>query len=121
MNEADYGAHYLIIYPDLVTLRELYPNYTQRQLEENNEIVLITPFYETTNSVRQVLSRYNHGVDLLKHEKEESLIIVDALEEYLGDQPLVHLKKGIGGYYSKMGKKGFSALADMGAYPHKFK
>jgi MEDS: MEthanogen/methylotroph, DcmR Sensory domain len=120
MNEADYGAHYLIIYPDLVTLRELYSNYTQRQIKDNNEIVLITPFYETTNSVRQVLSQYNHGVDLSKHEKEESLVIVDALEEYLGDQPLVHLKKGIGGY-SKMGKKGFSALADMGAYPHKFK
>ena len=120
MNEADHGAHYLIIYPDLVTSRELYSNYTQKQIEWNNEIVLITPFYETTNSVRQMLSQYNHGMnDISKYEKEESLIIADALEEYLGDQPLVHIKKGIANY-SKMKKKGFSAIADMGAYLHKF-
>jgi hypothetical protein len=45
-------------------------------------------------------------------------MIADALEEYLGDQPLVYVKKGLANY-AKMGKKGLSVLADLGAYSHK--
>ena len=41
----------IIIYPDLDTLRKLYSNYILNQIEDNNEIVLINPFYETTESV----------------------------------------------------------------------
>jgi hypothetical protein len=121
MNQAEYGAHFMIIYPDLETLRELYSNYVYKQIEENNEIVLVNPFYETTDSVRQVLTQYtNGGIDVSKYEKEESLLITDALEEYLGDQPLVHVKRGLANY-SKMGKEGFSVLTDLGAYSHKSK
>jgi MEDS: MEthanogen/methylotroph, DcmR Sensory domain len=119
INQAEHGAHYMLVYPDLTTLRKLYTNYVHKQIEENNEIVLINPFYETTDSVRQVLSQYNHGgMDVSKYEKEESLIIADALEEYLGNQALPYIKKGLANY-AKMGKNGFSVLADMGAYTHK--
>ncbi len=120
INQAEHGAHYIIIYPNLDTLRELYSNYIHKQIEENNEIVLINPFYETTDSVRQVLSEgYDHGVeDITRHEKEGSLMIADSLKEYLGDQPLVYIKKGLANY-AKMGKKGLSVIADLGAYPHK--
>jgi CheY-like chemotaxis protein len=88
--------------------------------EENNEIVIVNPFYETTDSVRRALSeKYNHHVNAIsKYEKEESLMIADSLKEYLGDQPLLYVKKGLANY-SKMGKKGLSILADLGAYPHK--
>jgi MEDS: MEthanogen/methylotroph, DcmR Sensory domain len=120
INRAQYGAHYIIIYPDLTTLREFYSCYIHKQIEENNEIVLINPFYETTDSVRQVLSeKYDHRIDdISKYEKEESLLIADALEEYLGDQPLIYIKKGLANY-AKMGKNGLSVLADLGAYSHK--
>lgn len=47
-------------------------------------------------------------------------MIADALEEYLGNEPLAYHKKGLANY-SKMGKKGLSVLGDMGAYPHKSK
>lgn len=120
MGEAEYGAHYIIIYPSLHRLRELYSNYVLKKIEENNEIVLVNPFYETTDSVRRALSeKYNHRVNAIsKYENEESLMIIDSLEEYLGDQPLLYVKKGLANY-SKMGKKGLSVLADMGAYHHK--
>jgi MEDS: MEthanogen/methylotroph, DcmR Sensory domain len=120
INRAQYGAHYMLIYPDLTTLREFYSCYIHKQIEENNEIVLINPFYETTDSVRQVLSeKYDHRIDdISKYEKEESLLIADALEEYLGDQPLIYIKKGLANY-AKMGKNGLSVLADLGAYSHK--
>ena len=57
INRAQYGAHYMLIYPDLTTLREFYSCYIHKQIEENNEIVIINPFYETADSVRQVLSK----------------------------------------------------------------
>jgi hypothetical protein len=122
INQAEYGAHYMIIYPDLDTLRDLYSNYAHKQIKENNEIVLINPFYETIDSVRQILSeRYNHGPDdIARHEKEGSLMIADALEEYLGDQPLIYVKKGLANY-AEMGKRGVSVVADLGAYSHRSK
>jgi hypothetical protein len=123
INQAEYGAHYLIIYPDLFTLRELYSNYVRNQIEENNEIVLINPFYETTDSVRKVLfekNNNNHGIDVSEYEKEKTLVIIDSLEEYFGYQPLQYLKKSLANY-AKMGKNGVSFLGDMGAYPYKSK
>jgi MEDS: MEthanogen/methylotroph, DcmR Sensory domain len=120
INQAEYGAHYMIIYSDLDKLRDLYCNYAHKQIKENNEIILINPFYETTDSVRQVLSeKFNDGMgNVSNYEKEKSLMIADALEEYLGDQPLMYVKKGLANY-AKMGKKGLSVLADMGAYSHR--
>jgi hypothetical protein len=122
INQAKYGTHYMIIYPDLDTLRDLYSNYAHKQIQENNGIVLINPFYETTDSVRQVLSeKFNDGIsNISKYEKEESLMIADALEEYLGDQPLIYLKKSLASY-AEMGKNGVSVLADLGAYSHRSK
>ena len=117
VHQAEYGVHYLIIYPDLFTLRELYSNYVRNQIEENNEIVLINPFYETTDSVRKVLSGVNVSS---KYEREKTLLIIDSLEEYFGYQPLQYLKKSLANY-AKMGKNGVSVLGDMGAYPYKSK
>ena len=84
INQAEYGAHYIITYPELYTLRELYSNYVKKQIGENNEMVLINPFYETTESVRQILSK--NGVNVSKYEKEKVLVIIDSLKEYFGQQ-----------------------------------
>jgi hypothetical protein len=50
------GSHYIVVYPDLLTLRKIYSQYTRRQIEEKKEIVLILQHYETTEMVRYVLS-----------------------------------------------------------------
>ncbi|MFL6361271.1 MAG: hypothetical protein ACJ72V_18305 [Nitrososphaeraceae archaeon] len=57
INQSGHGAHYMIIYPNLDPLRDLYSNYLGKQIEDNNEVVLINQFYETADSVRQVLSK----------------------------------------------------------------
>ncbi len=44
------GHHYLLLYKDITTLRKFY-SYTKEQIKENNEVVLINPFYETTDFV----------------------------------------------------------------------
>ena len=74
----------MIIYPNLITLRELYSNYIHISIEDKNEIVLINPFYETVDSVRQVLSQSKHrdgtvDQDLSNYEKEKALIIADSM------------------------------------------
>lgn len=51
IKESQAGTHYLMVYPDLVTLRAIYLQYTKIQLEYNNEIVLILPYYETSDTV----------------------------------------------------------------------
>src|SRR5919202_3889134 len=120
MNQAEYGAHYMIIYPDLETLRELYSSYVQKQIEDNN-VVLVNPFYETTDSVKHTLSeKYNDGLnDVSKCEKEGSLIIIDSLEEYFGKEPDMRFKRNLAYHAKKIGKNGLSILGDMGAYHHK--
>ena len=45
-------------------------------------MILINPFYETTDSVRQVLSK--RGVNVSKYEGEKELVIIDVLKEYFG-------------------------------------
>lgn len=82
---AEYGSHYLIIYPDLTTLRELYAHYTKIQLEENNEIVVLIPYYETCDMVRRTLTENGGNIDIQKYEKKvDWLIIMDSVKAYFG-------------------------------------
>jgi MEDS: MEthanogen/methylotroph, DcmR Sensory domain len=117
--QAEYCSHYLIVYPDLTTLREMYSKYIQKQINENNETILINPFYETTDSVRQILSK--NGVNVSKYEKEKGLVIIDSLQEYFGSQPDMLIKRNLVNYAKQTGKNGISIIGDIGAYPHKSK
>ena len=97
IKESETGTHGLLVYPDITTLRAIYSRFTKIQLEDKNEIVLILPYYETTDMVRLVLSGSNvygdditnnpvgySGIDVGKCEKEGSLVIVDSLKGYFG-------------------------------------
>lgn len=119
--QAEYGSHYLIVYPDLTTLREMYSQYIQRQIKNNNnEIILINPFYETTDSVRQILSK--SGVNVSKYEKEKGLVIIDSLKEYFGSQPDILFKRSLVKNAKQREKDGISIMGDIGgAYIHKSK
>ena len=97
INESETGTHCLMVYPDIMTLRAIYSRFTKQQLEDKNEIVLILPYYENTDMVRLVLSGSNvygddisnnpvgySGINVSRHEKEGSLVIVDSLKGYFG-------------------------------------
>ena len=126
LSKEEYGIHCMIIYPDLTTLREFYSYYITKQLEENNEVVLFTPFYETTDSVRQILSEGHTAIeDVSKYENENYLIIIDALKKYFqkdeGDETDWSFKERMVKDAKKKGKSGFSILGDMGAFNYKGK
>ncbi|HEX5921118.1 MAG TPA: hypothetical protein VFY55_05000, partial [Nitrososphaeraceae archaeon] len=82
LRRAEIGSHFLVGYPDLTTLREMYSHYTRSALYDGNEIVVILPFYETADSVRGILSEDPACLDVRKYEKEQRLLITDSLKGY---------------------------------------
>lgn len=79
ISESSYGIHCLIIYFDLNTLRRFYALYIKKQIEEENEIIQFATFYETEDSVRQILSKDPMNLDVIRWEKtEQALTIMDS-------------------------------------------
>ena len=114
--ESEAGSHLLVFYQDLTTFREMYSSYIKAALN-NNEIVLVLPFYETADSVRQILSEDSACIDVRKKEKEQSLLIIDALKGYFGlPNGLMSFAKQLAGYAKTSGKNCVSILGDMGPF-----
>jgi hypothetical protein len=114
--ESEGGSHYLVLYHDLVTYREMYSQYIKAALS-NNEIVLVLPFYETIDSVRQILSEDSACIDVRKREKEQSLLIIDGLKGYFGlPNGLMSFTKQLAEYAKTSGKNCVSIIGDMGPF-----
>jgi hypothetical protein len=141
------GTHGLVVYPDLKTIREIYSHYTKMQLD-NNEMVLILPYYETTDMVRLALSGMDFycdkgnypfgysGIDVSKYEKEGSLMIKDSLEGYFppeersrfhnsndllqGEVGLMTFIDILLKHAERRRKAGITVLADMGSFHHHY-
>ena len=140
----EYGAHSIIVYPNIQTLRETYSKYVKRQLEDNNEIVVILPYYETTDKVRKTLTdgfvtiadgndaaaavndtKSNNVIDVGKYEKEGSLMIIDSVKgyfgsdsDYEGEDRLMSFFKQLVKKAESLGKDGVSVIADLGSFYH---
>ena len=122
LKNAAFGAHHLIVYPDLDTLRKVYSHYINAALNAKNETVIVLPFFETTETVRRTLRQSEFDIDVTKHENQQSLLVMDSLNGYLGSpegvwplimQAIEHAKTS--------GKNGVSVFGDMGSffYDHK--
>ena len=122
LKDTSLGAHYLIVYPDMVTLRKVYSHYIDSALNEKNEAVIVLPFFETTDNVRRVLKQSEFDIDVTKHEKQRSLLVMDSLKGYLGSAegvwPLI--RQAIE-HANTSGKNGVSVFGDLGSffYQHK--
>ena len=114
LNIAEYGDHNMLVYPDLHTFRRIYGQFTKAQLDDNG-IVLLIPYYETTDSVRHVLSQL--GIDVRKCEQNRSIVIVDSVKAYFhSDIDIKSLVKTMAEDAKRMGKKGVSIIDDMGSF-----
>ena len=117
LRKSESGAHFLIIYPELQTLREMYSHYTKSALFEGNEIVVILPFYETADTVRRILSENGANIDVRKYEKEQSLLVMDSLRGYFGSQDgLMPFVKQTVEYATNSSRGGVSVLGDVGSF-----
>jgi hypothetical protein len=127
LRQADFGSHYIVIYPNLAILREIYSNYTLTQIEENNEIVVLIPYYETTDSVRSVLQKSmnsssnstntSNAKKIRKYEKQNRLVIIDSVKAYFT------LKMGLESFIQNLveqakstGRNGVSVITDAGSF-----
>jgi hypothetical protein len=119
LTDTEYRAHHLIVYPDLATLRSVYCYYINAVLDGKNEVVIMLPFYETTDYARRILGQSK--VDALKHEKQHSLIIMDSLKGYFGSEGVRSLIDQTLDHAKKTGKNGVSAFGDMGSFFHQHK
>jgi hypothetical protein len=121
IRNTEYGVHYLVIYPDMITLRRFYSYYAKMQLD-NNEIVLILPYYETTEMVRNVLSgddKNNQGstIDVRTYEKEGLLVIIDSVKAYFrSDTDLMSFIGSLSKQAQNSGKSGVSVIADLASF-----
>jgi hypothetical protein len=114
---SEIGSHFLVQYPDLPTLREMYSHYIKSAVPGDNEIVVILPFYETTDNVRRILSEDSACINVRKYEKEQRLLIMDSLRGYFGSaEGLMPFVKQTVEYAKNSGRENVSVLGDMGSF-----
>jgi MEDS: MEthanogen/methylotroph, DcmR Sensory domain len=122
-------------------LRGIYLQHVKTQIEDRNEIVLILPYYETTDTVRLALSgevdTYNSNnfrysrTDVSKHERDASLIIMDSLKGYFpsgkrssndnnkdGNLDFISYLDVSLKQAERQGKNGVRVLSDLGSVHH---
>jgi hypothetical protein len=95
----------------------MYSHYTKSALFEGDEIVVILPFYETVGTVRRILSENGANIDVRKHEKEQSLLVMDSLRGYFGSKDgIMPFVKRTVKFAKNSGKNSVSVLGDMGPF-----
>jgi hypothetical protein len=89
------------------------------QLEENNEIVVLIPYHETSDIVRRSLTENGGNIDIQKNEKKEGSIIIDSVKAYFGLGNDTDLDKFIQNQVKRaqnLGKIGVSVITDVGSF-----
>ena len=111
LNQIASDARYIFIYNDLITFRQIYSYYAKILLEENNELVLLLPYYETTDSVRRHLRENEHAcIDVRKYEKEGLLVIIDSVRAYFRSTSIMTFVERLVKHAEKLGKDGVTLL-----------
>jgi hypothetical protein len=114
------GTHYLIIYPNIETVRKIYAQYIRVLLEENRVAILFFPYYDTTDKVRQELIL--KGIDVKKYERDNSLTLVDFAKvidnPYLGIPAAFGLKEFVSKIKHFHSKKTLIVITDLSLYNH---
>jgi hypothetical protein len=91
------GIHQIVVYPNLELIRETYFHYIKKLLEKNNEMVIFIPYYESSHSVKKILSSFpterneidndnkkgsnqksNNIIDVKRYTHNGSLVIIES-------------------------------------------
>ena len=115
------GHHYLILYPDIETMRKVYASYIKRQLEEQPEsVVIFLSYYDTTDSVRRVLN--SKGIRVKEREQTGSMIILDIMKvlhnPYFQVPDIEKLRELARKTEKQFGDKTIFIIADMSVFNH---
>jgi hypothetical protein len=108
------NERYVVVYRDHESFRKVYSQHTKKRME-NNEVMILLPYYETADRVRTTLNQA--GIDVRAQESSGFLVIMDSYAAYLGFQQDNEL------FFSRLvshaiisGKSGICIIADTGAF-----
>jgi hypothetical protein len=108
------GERYVVVYRDQDDFRKVYSQHAKRQIE-NNEMVIVLPYYETTDRTRAALNQA--GINVRAQESSCFLVVMDSYAAFLGfqqDNELFFSRLASHAIVSK--KSGICIIADMGAF-----
>ena len=102
-------------------MRKVYASYIKRQLEEQpNSVVLFLSYYDTTDTVRNLLISY--GVPVKEHEKNGTMIILDIMKvlhnPYFQVPDIEKLRESARKTEKQFGDKTIFIIADMSVFNH---
>ncbi len=135
--EVEDGENSILVYPSTQTFRQIYTKYVKDQLaaarqqeykennnsssRDNNEqsksrIILISPFYETVDSVKHQLSAF--GVENVQGLIDSgSLVIADSFHSFFPDSHgMKKLIDSLSERARKEGRPGVTAIVDVGFF-----
>jgi len=115
LEEAKFGERYVIVYPELADFRKIYAQYTKKHLEQDNEIVVLLPYYETIDKV--ITNLQKHDIDVANYGRQGYLLVMDSYKTYTGFQEDRELLfKRLLSHAAMSAKKGISFFMDMGVF-----
>jgi hypothetical protein len=108
------GEHGILVYKDLSSFRNIYPDVCKQMLEDNGIVVILT-YFEPISRVFQYLT--NARIDLDAHRRQGNLIVADAAEEFFGKEKdflsfLLNLERKA----KQIGKKYVAVIASMSVF-----
>ena len=115
------GHHYFITYSDRKKVRRIYAEYIKKQIEEHpDSIVLVFPYYDNTNAVREELT--SEGLNTVELEMSGALVIVDITKivksQYFQVPEVERLSEFIKQVEDKNKNKTVFVVADMSVFHH---
>ena len=99
------GIHQIVVYPNNIEiLREAYFHYIKKLLEDENEMVILLPYHENANSIKNKLSSFfinsndknnNDNYDKQKALLEKELKEMTDIQKYINNGSLVIIDSDI--------------------------
>lgn len=116
------GGHYLVVYPNLLTLQKFYTYLIHKLVSERKGIVYLDLFYESLPYIRKTIIESPFGLNVESLEKEEKVMITEPQSEYPQEDKCAN-------YKSNFSRKVLdelvcnensicSFLSDMGSFVH---
>ena len=116
--ETQYGEHNVLTYPDLDSFREIYTHLAKTRIEDNNDLFLLLPHYETSKNVEQAFMELDiRARDLID---SGSLETVDSHHAFFDPaQTFLQFVEATAKEAVRKRKSGVIVMADMGSFFHR--